>query len=152
MSVNGLEFGRNQHGTHGESVGNAFGHRDDVGTNAKPLVCKELATAAITTLDFVANQDGSVFLAGSSQSLGKFCCCHLDTTNTLNNFQNYSADIILSQFCLPCRKVIHGQISDVIVIVDRRYNLRIIGYFHSQRCTSVECFLGRKHAGATIGE
>ena len=34
LSVNRLEVGRNQHTAHGEAVGNALGHCDDVGLDA----------------------------------------------------------------------------------------------------------------------
>ena len=43
LSVDGFDVGRNEHGTHWETVANAFCYGYDVGTNAEPLVCEELA-------------------------------------------------------------------------------------------------------------
>ena len=87
LSVDGLELRRDQHAAHRETVGDTLGYRDDVGTNAQPLVGEELTAAAVTTLDLIANQDRTVFLAGSCQALGKLGRSQFDAAHTLNALQ-----------------------------------------------------------------
>ena len=56
---------RNQHATHRETVTDTLGYGDEIWLDAQPLVSKELTASAITALDFIANQESAVFLAGS---------------------------------------------------------------------------------------
>lgn len=56
---------RNQYATHREAIADTLGYGDEVWLDAQPLVSKELTASTITALDFIANQEGAVFLAGS---------------------------------------------------------------------------------------
>ena len=56
---------RNQHATHRETVTDTLGYGDEVRLDAQPLVSEELTASAITALDFIANQESAVLLAGS---------------------------------------------------------------------------------------
>ena len=111
---------------------------------------EELSATAIAALDFIANQDGAVFLTGSSQSLGKFCGSHLDAAHALDAFQDDGTHITFRQFSLPGGKVIHRQISNVVVGIDGRNNLRIVGHLNGKTCSSVESLFGREHAGTSV--
>lgn len=125
LSVFGFEVGRDKYGTHGEAVAYAFGHGDKIGTYAEPLMSKELARTAVTTLYLVAYQHSTVFLACCLKSLGKLLSGELYAAHTLYALNDAGADIALSQFALPCLKVVKRQISYVIVGIDGRDNLRM---------------------------
>ena len=62
LAINGLEGGGDEHSSHRESVADAFGHGNQVGTYAQPLVGKELAASAISALDFITDEEGSVLV------------------------------------------------------------------------------------------
>ena len=141
LSIDGFEVRSDQHATHRKAIGNTLCHCDDIRTDAQPLMGEELSATAIAALYLVANQHGAVFLAGSSQSLCKFGRGHLDAAHALDTLQDDSAYIALSQFSLPCWKIIHWQISDVAIIIDRGNNLRIVGHLYGQTCPAMESLL-----------
>ena len=98
LPVDGLEFRGNQHGSHGETVGDALGHGDDVWTDTEPLVGEELATSSVATLYLVTDKDRAILLTGSSQTLCKLLRGEFDTAHTLDAFQDDGTDIALRQF------------------------------------------------------
>ena len=59
---------------------------------------EELAASAITALDFIANQEGAVFLAGSLQALGKLRSYHVAATYALDRLNDTSTYIALGKF------------------------------------------------------
>ena len=63
---------RNQYATHREAIADTLGYGDEIRLDAQPLVSKELTASAITALDFIANQERAVFLAGSLQEIRHF--------------------------------------------------------------------------------
>ncbi len=63
-AIDGFELGRDNHGTHRETVADALGAGDDVGTNAEPLVGEELAATSVAALYLVADEHRAVLLAG----------------------------------------------------------------------------------------
>ena len=67
-----------------------------------------------------------------AQSLHEFICRQLDTTYTLNTFNNYCANIPLRQFGLHNFDIVQREISDMSAIVDGSYDFRVVGYFYSQ--------------------
>ena len=152
MTIDGLEVGRYQHGTHGETVGYALGHRDDVGLDAQPLVGEELTATAIAALYLVAYQRGAIALAGVGQILGKLRRGHLDAADALYALQDDGTYIALLEFGLPGGQVVEWQVGDMAVIVDGCDNLRIVGNLDSQRGAAVEGFPGRQHARAAIAK
>ena len=60
---------RNQYASHREAITDTLGYGDKVWLDAQPLVSEELTASAITALDFIANQESAVFLAGSLQEI-----------------------------------------------------------------------------------
>ncbi len=133
------EIRRYKHATHGETITDALRHAYQVGTDTQPLMGKELTTSTVSTLYLVAYQHRTILLASGLQSLRKLWGSHVHATDTLNTLKDTSADITLSQFFLPCLKVIEGKERDVPIIVDGCDNLGIICHFHCQGSTSVEC-------------
>ena len=93
---------------------------------------EELTRAAIATLYLVADKDGTILFAGSSETLCELLCCHLYATDALYALKDYGAYIALAEFSFPCGEVVHRQIGNVTAIVDRCDNLRIVGYLHSE--------------------
>ena len=152
LSIDGLELWCDQYGSHRETVGDALGHGDDVGTDAQPLVSEELTASTIAALDLVADQDCAVLLTGSSQSLGELWGREFDAAHTLDALQDHSTHITLCQFSLPGGQVVHRQIGHVTVVIDGCDDFRIVRHLHSQRGSSVESLLTREHTGASIGE
>ena len=146
LSVDGLEVGTDEYGTHGESVGDALSHRDDVGLDAQPLVGKELSASSVTALYLVANQRSTKTLAGISQLLGEIGGSHLDSTYTLDAFQDDRCHTTTRQFANPRLNVVQRKKAYMVIVVDGSYNLWIIGHLDSQRRTSVESMLTRQDA------
>ena len=64
LTIYRCKLRRNQYATHRETIADTFGYGDEVWLNAQPLVSEELTASAITALDFIANQESAVFLAG----------------------------------------------------------------------------------------
>ena len=69
LAVAGLDVRGDEHGAHGEAVGDALGTGDDIGADAGILVGEETSRAAVAALDFVADEQGACFIAGGAQSL-----------------------------------------------------------------------------------
>ena len=143
---------RNQHATHRETIADTLGYGDEIWLDAQPLVSKELTASAITALDFIANQDGAVFLAGCLQALSKLRSYHVATTYALDRLNDTSADIALGKFLLPSLQIIDRKIGYVTIVIDRSDDLRIICYLYGKGSSSVESLLYRKHAGSSVGE
>ena len=143
---------RNQYATHRETITDTLGYGDKVWLDAQPLVSKELTASAVTALDFITNQEGAVFLAGSLQALSKFWSYHVAATYALDSLNDTSADITLGKFLLPSLQIVNRKIGYVTIIIDRSDDLWIIGNFYGKGCSAVESLLYRKHAGSSVGE
>ena len=130
---------RNQDTTHRETIADTLGYGDEVWLDAQPLVSKELTASAITALDFIADEDGAVFLAGSLQALCKLRSYHVATTYALNSLDDTSTYITLGKFLLPCLQIVDRKIGYVTIIIDWSDNLWIICYLYSKGCSAVEC-------------
>ena len=92
----------------------------------------------VAALYLVAYQYGTILAAGCLKSLGKLLSGKLYAAHTLYALYDAGADVALSQFALPCLKVVKRQISYVIVGIDGRDNLRIVCRFNGKRGASVE--------------
>ena len=132
---------RNQHATHRETIADTLGYGDEIWLDAQPLVSEELTASAITALDFIANQESAVFLAGCLQSLSKLRSYHVATTYALNSFDDTSTYIALGEFLLPCLQIIDRKIGYVTIIIDRSDDLRIVCYLYGKGCSAVESLL-----------
>ena len=149
LSVFRFEVGRDEHGAHGKAVADAFGHGDEVGAYAKPLVGEELARTAVAALYLVADEHCAVLLAGCLKPFCEGFVNHLYAAHALYALNDAGANVALGEFGLPCGEVVYGQVGYVVVGVYGCYNLRIVGGFDGKRCASVERLLGRKHARAS---
>ena len=141
LSVNGLEVGRDEQAGHREAVTDAFGNGDEVGLDAKPLVCEELSRTAVAALYLVADKDGAVALAGGSKTLRKLRCRHLYAADALYALYDDGAHIALVQLFLPCGEVVERQVGNVSAVVDGGYYLRVICHLHRKRSATVESLL-----------
>ena len=101
---------RNQYATHREAIADTLGYGDEVWLDAQPLVSKELTASAITALDFIANQEGAVFLAGCLQALSKLRSYHVATTYALDRLDDAGTYIALGKFLLPCLQIVNRKI------------------------------------------
>ena len=108
LSVDGLKLWRNQYSAHGETIGNALGHGDDVRLDAQPLVSKELSASSVAALDLVADQHGTIALTGIGQSLCELRRSHLDTAHTLDALQDDGCNTSLRQLANPGLEVVQG--------------------------------------------
>ena len=95
------------------------------------LMCEELTRASVTTLDFVADENGVGFIAKLSQSLHELLADHADATYTLYALNDTSTYITLFNFLTPCIEVVERKIGDVVVGIDRGNDLWVIGHFNS---------------------
>ena len=127
-----LKLRRYEHGTHRESIANALGTCYDVGTDAKPLMGKELTATTVTTLYLVADEHGTIFLASSLQALGKLLSSQAYATNTLYALYDAGSHIALGKFGLPCFEIVKRKEGNVVVGIDWRNNLRIVGSLNRQ--------------------
>ncbi len=152
LSIDRLELWRDEHGSHWETVGNAFGYGDDVGFHIEILMCEEFSTSAIATLDFVADKDSVVIVADSAESLKEFRADHADATDTLNALDDAGTHIALLNLCRPSSEVVEGKVSDVPIGIDRRNDFRISRCFHSEAGAAVESLFEGQDASAAIVE
>ena len=123
---------RNQHATHRETIADTLGYGDEIWLDAQPLVSKELTASAITALDFIANQDGAVFLAGCLQALSKLRSYHVATTYALDRLNDTSTYIALGKFLLPSLQIVDRKIGYVTIVIDRSDDLRVICYLYGK--------------------
>ena len=140
LTIYRCKLRRNQHATHRETITYTLGYGDEVWLDAQPLVSKELTASAITALDFIADEDGAVFLAGCLQSLNKLRSYHVAATYALNSLDDTSTDIALGKFLLPSLQIVDRKIGYVTIVIDWSDDLWIIGYLYSKGCSAVECF------------
>ena len=152
LSIDRLELWRDEHGSHRETVGNAFGYGDDVGFHIEILMCEKFSASAIAALDFVADENSVVLVADFAKSLQEFWADHADATNTLNALDNAGAYVALLNLCRPSSEVVEGKVSDVPIGVDRRNDFRISRCFHSEARAAVESLFEGQDACATIVE
>ena len=130
---------RNQHATHRETITDTLGYGDEIRLDAQPLVSEELTASAITALDFIADEDGAVFLAGCLQALSKLWSNHVAATYALNRLDDTSAYIALGKFLLPSLQIVDRKIGYVTIVIDWSDDLWIICYLYSKGCSAVEC-------------
>lgn len=152
LSIDRLKLWRDEHGSHWETVGNAFGYGDDVGFHIEILMCEEFSTSAIAALDFVADKDGVVLVADCAESLQELWADHADASDTLNALDDAGTYIALLNLCCPSSEVVEGKVSDVPVGIDRRDDFRISRSFHSKARAAVESLFEGQDASAAIVE
>ena len=130
---------RNQHATHREAIADTLGYGDEIWLDAQPLVSKELTASAVTALDFIANQESAVFLAGCLQALRKLWSNHVAATYALDRLNDTSADIALGKFLLPSLQIVDRKIGYVTIVIDWSNDLRIICYLYGKGSSAMEC-------------
>ena len=150
LSDDRWESGRDKHGSHRQAIGNTLGHGDKIRLDSEPLMGKELTATTIATLDLIADQHGTIFLASLGQTLGKLRRSHDTTAYTLDTFENHSTDIAFSEFFLPRFEIIHGKEGHLMVIVDRCEIFLVIRDLHSKRSTAMERVLHSEHPTAPV--
>ena len=132
LSVFGLEVGRDEHGSHGETVADALGTGDEVGTDAEPLVGKEASAAAVAALNLIGDEHSTIVMAELLQPLGKLLTHELNAAHALDALDDAGADIALGQFLPPGLQIVEGQIGGVAVGVDGGDDLRVVGHLYGQ--------------------
>ncbi len=138
LAVAGLKVGRDEHSTHRETIGYALGTGNHIGLYVQMLMRKEAAAATIAALDFVADEDGAVFVANRTESLEELCRRHTDATHALNTLHYDGGYIAFTQLCFKGGKVVERQEGNVIVGIDGSYNLGIVRCFYGERSATVE--------------
>ncbi len=141
LTIYRLDFWGNQHATHWETATDTLCHGDEVWLDAEPLVSEELTGTTVTALDFIADEVGTVFLAGSLQTLCELWSYHVATTYALNRLDDASTNIAFGKFLLPSLQVVEREIGYVTIVIDRCDDLRIVGYLYGEGSSAVECLL-----------
>ena len=152
LSVDGLEHRADQYSCHRESVSDAFGYGDDVWLDMVVLMGKEFSATAVSTLDFVQNQNRSGFGTNLAKFLHKFGSRYFDTAHSLYSFDDNSAYVTFRQFLLHRFDVIQREIGHMTVVVDRSNDGGVVCSLHCKGCTSVEGFAERNDFGASVIE
>ena len=93
---------------------------------------KELTATTVTTLYLIADEHGTIFLASSLQALGKLFSSQAYATNTLYALYDAGSHIALGKFGLPCFEIVKRKEGNVVVGIDWRNNLRIVGSLNRQ--------------------
>ena len=141
LAVHRSEFGRNQHPSHGETVADAFGHRNQVRLHPQMLVGEELARTAVATLDFIANQHRIRFVTCLPHALHELGSGQPDTSDPLNTLHNHGTHIAFGQLRLESVQIIQkASKSHAPLVVDGSYDFRIVRCLHGQRRTPMERF------------
>ena len=138
--------------SHGETVGDALGAGHEVGAHAEVLVGKEAARASVAALDFVADEERAVGVAGASQPLQELGRGHADAAHALDALHDDGRHVALGQFGLEGGEVIEGQEGHVARVVDGSHDARVVGGLDGERGAAVESLLGGQHAAAARDE
>ena len=149
-TIHRLELGADEQSAHREAVGNAFSHSDYVGANARILVGKEAARAAIARLNLIENEHGAVSVTLLAKLLQEVVGRNLHTAYTLNALNNHRSHIVVGKLAAHGLNVAKRHEGDNVVVVDGRHNLAVVGSLHSKRSTAMEC-LAECHHAATPG-
>ena len=101
------------------------------------LICDEIQCGYGRSGKFFAHQHTGIrpdiiTVAKFTQALHEFRSHQTDTAYTLNALNHHSTNIPLCQFCFPCREVIHRQVSNVPIGIDRSNDFRVMSRFHRQ--------------------
>ena len=116
------------------------------------LMGKEFSATAVSTLDFVQNQNRSGFGTNLAKFLHKFGSRYFDTAHSLYSFDDNSAYVTFRQFLLHRFDVIQREIGHMTVVVDRSNDGGVVCSLHCKGCTSVEGFAERNDFGASVIE
>ena len=152
LTENRLELGRDKQGGHGEAVGYALGHSDEVGTNTQVLMGEKLTATAIAALYLITYEHRIGGVAELAQPLHKLRRGHADTAHSLYALDDDSAHITLLYLTAPRLQVVEGQISNMVVGIDRGNNLGVGGGLYCQGSAAVEGPLKGEDTGAAIME
>ena len=92
-SVDGFENRADEHGAHGEAVGDSLGHGDEVGADAGVLMGKETAAAPVAGLYLVEDEDGAGGGTKVAQALQILGSGQHDSPDALYAFDDDGADV-----------------------------------------------------------
>jgi hypothetical protein len=137
-AIDRLEHRTDQHGAHREAIGDAFGHRDQIGTDAGMLMGKELAASAVSALYLIENQDSLVTRTEIAQLAHEVVGRELYAANTLNAFDDDARYIALLQLVLDSLRIVQRKVGDIEILIDGSDDLGIIGDSDRSGSTSVE--------------
>ena len=132
LSVNRSEHRTDKYTGHWETVTDAFGYRDNICFDTIILMSEELTATAITALNFVQNQYRIMSCTSFTQSLHEFICRQLNTTHTLNTFDNHCANITFCQFVFHSFNIVQRKVSDMSAVINRSYDFGVISHFHGK--------------------
>ena len=105
----------------------------------------------LAQLEQVCGEGGALEALMEARATGKIG--HIGvTSHSLDTLNHHGTYITFRQFCFPSREVIHRQISNMSVGIDWGNDFRVMGSFHRQRCTSMECFFLYQDAGTSVIE
>ena len=152
LSVDWLELGRDEHSRHGESIGNALGHGDEVGLHAEPLVGKKLSATPISALYLVADENGVVLGAELTKPLHEVGRGKADAAHSLYALYDNGTDVTLLNLCPPCLQVVERQIGYVVVGIDRGNIFGVGRGLYGKRGAPVEGLLEGENACAPVVE
>ena len=152
LAEDGLKLGRDKQGGHGEAVGYALGHSDEVGTNTQVLMGEKLTATAIAALYLITDEHRVGGVAELAQPLHKLRTGHANTSHALDTLDDDGAHIALLNLTAPRLQVVEGQIGNMVVGIDRGNNLGVGGGLYCQGSATVESPLKGENTGAAVME
>ncbi len=99
-TLDSLYAWRYEHGSHGESVGYAFGAGDDVGAHSGMLVCEEIAGAAVAALYLIEYEESAGGVAECAQAAQEVILNHAYAGHSLYAFDDHRGKLTCGEFLL----------------------------------------------------
>ena len=143
----GLELRRDEYAADREAVAHALGSRNQIGTDARPLVGEETPRAAVPRLDLVEDQHRPRALGRLAQRAKESLLGAADARHALNAFDDHSGELARGELALDRPDVVQRHELHVGRGVEGRADRGIVGHLDGARRTAVESSAEGQHLG-----
>ena len=109
----------NDNSGNGKTITHTFCHTVNVCVNARMIMAEKFSTPSISTLDTIGNINSAVFGTEFPDQLKKTICCHINSPNTLNTFNNYRTCVGI-YLLFKCLQIVERNNDNIDILIDRR--------------------------------
>ena len=121
-----MNFRRNGNTCHRKTIAHSFCHGINICVYTAMIMTIKFTRSSITTLYRIRNVHGIVCITQTSYFLQESICCYINTTNTLNTFNDNSANIILLKCFFQCCFIIKRKKDHIVGLIYRCHNRWIV--------------------------
>ena len=148
-SFDGLEVGAYEDGSDWETVGDAFGHGDEVWLDAGGLVGEEAPGSSVAALDFVEDEDRPVGVAKVDEFLEEVVVGEVYASDPLYSLDDYGCDVVILDVLGDGVDVVEFGPADLVLEVEWGVDFGVVGHGHGSACSSVEAVSERDDFGSS---